>query len=155
MNKILKNKGVATLPIVMVLGMMALAIVVSLTTISFNELNSSQGSGESSMALFYAEGGARDALVRIVRDKNYTCSSMDCYSIDFNTSGCTNNTDCAKVSVSGGIGTITDPKIIVSRGIMKLSSRKVEVRVVLDGGTTDASLQNGEITSAVWTEITD
>lgn len=150
-----KNRGIATLPTVMVIGMMALAVVVSITSMAFNELLISQGQTQSSSALFYAEGGARDALVRIARKKNYTCSTTDCYSIDFITSGCSTDDGCAKVSVSSGIGTNADPKIITSKGIMKASARTIQVSVVLDSGTTSASLQNGEITSTTWTELTN
>ena len=153
--KTLNNKGIATLPTVMILGMMTLAIVVSITSMAFNELLISQGASQSSNALFYAEAGARDALTRIARNKNYTCSTTDCYSLDFINNGCSNNTDCAKVTVSAGLGTTGDPKIITSKGIMKSSNRSVQVSVVLDSGTTDTSLQNGEITSSTWTELTN
>ena len=153
--KISKNDGIATLPTVMVLGMMTLAVVVSITSIAFNELFISQGLAQSSNALFYAEGGARDALTRIVRKKNYTCSTTDCYSIDFVTNGCTNNSGCAKVSVSSGLGTTANPKIIMSKGIMKAGMRRIQVSVILDNGTTVASSQNGEITSTTWTELTN
>lgn len=153
--KISKNDGIATLPTVMVLGMMTLAVVVSITSIAFNELFISQGLAQSSNALFYAEGGARDALTRIARKKNYTCSTTDCYSIDFVTNGCTNNSDCARVSVSSGLGTSANPKIIMSKGIMKAGMRRIQVSVILDNGTTVASSQNGEITSTTWTELTN
>lgn len=150
-----KNKGIAALPTVIVIGVMALAVVVSITSISFNELLISQGQSQSTNALFYAESGARDALLKIAREKNYVCSTTDCYVIDFVTNGCTNSTDCAKVTVSSGLGTTADPKIVTSKGIMKSSSRTLQVSVVLDSGTTTTSLQNGEITSAVWTELTN
>lgn len=153
MIKIFKNRGIATLPTVIVLGMMILAVVVSITSLTLNGLLISQGQSQSSSALFYAEAGARDALVRIARDKNYTCATVDCYSIDFVTSGCANSTDCAKVSVSAGLGTTADPKIITSKGIMKASNRRMQVSVTLDGGTTVASSQNGQITSTIWTEL--
>lgn len=153
--KITNNKGIATLPTVMILGMMTLAIVISIASLAFNELLISQGASQSANALFYAEAGARDALTRIARDKNYSCVSTDCYSLDFITNGCSNNTDCAKVSVSAGIGTTADPKIITSKGIMKASTRRVQVDVLLDSGTTTAALQNGEITSSTWTELTN
>ncbi len=157
---ILKNKGIATLPTVIVLGMMVLAIVVSITSMSFSGLMISQGQAQSSNALFYAEGGARDALTKIARDKTYvcdvtnSCNIVGYYSLDFVTNGCTNNTDCAQVSVSSGIGTTLDPKIIISKGIMKTSTRKMQVSVILDNGTTDSNLQNGEITGITWTELT-
>lgn len=153
MTKILKNKnrGVATLPTVIIIGMMALAVVVSITAVTFNELLISQGSSQSSSALFYAEGGVRDALTRIARNKNYTCNTTDCYSVDFITNGCTNGTDCAKISVSTGTGTNANPKIITSKGIMRASIRTMQVSVILDGGTgTD-----GQITSTIWAEVTN
>jgi len=158
---IIKNKGIATLPTVIVLGMMILAVVVSMTSMTLSGLMISQGSTQSSNALFYAEAGARDALTKIARDKTYVCSitnscnTVGYYSLDFITNGCANNTDCAQVSVSAGIGTTTDPKIIVSKGIMKTSTRRMQVSVVLDNGTTDASIQNGEITGTTWTELTN
>ena len=151
---ITKNKGIATLPTVIVLGMMILAVVVSMTSITLSGLMISQGQTQSSNALFYAEAGARDALTKIARDKNYTCSTTDCYSLDFVTNGCSLLTDCAMISVSAGTGVTGDPKIIISKGIMKTSTRRMQVSVILDGGTSTASLQNGEITSAVWTELT-
>lgn len=150
-----KNKGIATLPTIMVIGMMALAVVVSVTAITFNELLISQGSAQSSSALFYAESGARDALMRIARNKNYTCDTVDCYGIDFIEGGCDNDTDCSLVSVSAGVGTTADPKIITSKGVMRASIRTMQVSVILDSGTEDTSLQNGEITSSSWVELVE
>src|ERR1035437_9233490 len=144
MKKIFKkNKGIAALPTVIILGMVALAIVVSITTVTFNELLISQGQAESSNALFYAEGGVRDALIRIARNKNYTCSVTDCYSIDFISNGCANGNGCSKISVSSGVGTTADPKIITSKGIMQVSTRVMQVSVILDNGTAVLSNQSG------------
>ena len=147
--KRLTTRGVATLPTVLVLGVMALAIAVGITAVSLTESFISQGGAQSSRALFYAESGARDALVKIARNKNYTCSAVDCYTIDFSTNGCSLLNDCAKVSVSAGVGTGGDPKIITSKGIMKSSTRRIQVSVVFDASA------NGEIASATWTELTN
>lgn len=149
--KISNNQGIATLPTVIFIGLMTLVVVVSITSIALNELLISQGASQSSSAIFYAESGARDALTRIARDKNYTCGTADCYSIDFITNGCANSTDCSKVSVSSGTGATGNPKIITSKGIMKASTRTVQVNVILDGGTA----LNGQITSTTWTELTN
>ena len=155
MTKIFKNRGIATLPTVIVIGLVALAVVASITSMSLNELLISQGSAQSASALFYAEAGARDALTRIARNKNYSCSVADCYSLDFVTNGCSAGDSCAKISVSSGVGSTGDPKIIVSKGIKGASIRKMQVTVILDGGTSTASLQNGQITSTAWIELTD
>src|SRR5574343_222236 len=87
------QSGVATLPTVILLGIMALVIAVGVETLSFTELMISQGGAQSSRALFYAEAGARDALIKIDRNKNYTCATTDCYSIDFSTNGCSTGND--------------------------------------------------------------
>jgi hypothetical protein len=156
----IKKRGIATLPTVMLLGMMTLAVVVSIASLTLNQLFISQGQSQSQNALFYAEGGARDALTRIARDKNYicdgtnSCNGVGYYSLDFSTNGCANNTECAKVTVSG-TGVTGDLKTIVSTGVMKSSTRKMQVTVLLDGGTSNVSLQKGEITSASWTELTN
>lgn len=148
MKRPLKN-GVATLPTVMVLGVMALVVAVSVTTLSYTELFISQGGSQSTRALFYAEAGARDALVKIARKKNYTCSAVDCYTIDFSSNGCSTGNDCAKVSVSAGVGTIGDPKIIVSKGVMKSSTRTIQVSVLIDSDGQIAT----STAQTVWTEI--
>lgn len=152
------TRGVATLPTVMVLGIVALVVAVSITAVSLSESFISQGSAQSSRALFYAEAGARDALIKIARNKSYTCSGSApnyCYTIDFSTNGCSLGNDCAKVAVSSGVGTTADPKIIISKGIMKASSRTLQVSVILDSGTSVVASQYGLITSATWSELTN
>lgn len=148
MKRPLKH-GVATLPTVMVLGVMALVVAVSVTTLSYTELFISQGGSQSTRALFYAEAGARDALVKIARKKNYTCSAVDCYTIDFSLNGCSTGNDCAKVSVSAGVGIIGDPKIITSKGVMKSSTRTIQVSVLIDSDGQIAT----STAQTVWAEI--
>jgi len=143
-------RGIATLPTVMLLGIVTLAVAVSLATISFSESFISQSSAQSAKALFYAEAGARDALIRLARDKNYVCSATDCYEIAFFTDGCAAAlSGCARVSVSTGVGTVGDPKVITSKGLMQASSRTINVSVIFD---SDA---NGEIATTTWSENTN
>lgn len=137
------QRGVATLPTVMLLGVMALVVAVSITTLSFTELFISQGSAQSSRAHFYAEAGARDALIKIARNKTYLCGTSDCYSVNFTANGCTLSRDCAKVQVTGN----DTSKTITSKGIMNANTRTLQVALTLD---TD-----GLITGAVWTEVTN
>ena len=136
-------RGVATLPTVMLLGVMALVVAVSITTLSFTELFISQGSAQSSRAHFYAEAGARDALIKIARNKTYLCATTDCYSVNFSSNGCTLSKDCAKVQVTGN----DTSKTITSKGIMNANTRTLQVALTLD---TD-----GLITSATWNEVTN
>lgn len=150
LNPLFYPRGIASLPTVIVLGVVILAISVSIATVSFSELFISQGSAQSSKALFYAEAGARDALVKISRNKHYICTSTDCYTIEFVTNGCGPTLDgCAKVSVNAGVGTIGDPKVITSKGLMQLSSRTINVSVILD------SSSDGTIATTTWSENTN
>ncbi|MCK9344617.1 MAG: hypothetical protein M0P64_00645 [Candidatus Pacebacteria bacterium] len=135
------SRGVATLPTVMVLGVLMLIVAVSVTTLSFTELFISQGSAQSSRAHFYAESGARDALIKIARNNTYLCATTDCYQIDFSTQGCTLLNDCAKVQVTGN----DTLKTITSKGIMKSSTRTLQVVVTLDA--------DGAITNTAWSEV--
>ncbi len=139
----LRSRGVATLPTVMLLGVMALVVAVSITTLSFTELFISQGSAQSSRAHFYAESGARDALIKIARNKTYLCATTDCYSVDFSTNGCTLSKDCAKVQVTGD----ATSKTITSKGIMNANKRTLQVVVTLNS--------DGEITGSAWSEVTN
>lgn len=154
-SKIKKQSGIATLPTVMVLGMLTLTVAVGITSVALTDSFISQSSSQSLRALSYAEGGARDALLKISRNKNYSCVATDCYNIDFNTNGCSLGTGCAKVSVSSASGDTANPKVITSKGIMNSSIRTIEVSVILDGGTDDPALSHGLITSTTWTELTN
>ncbi len=139
MRTIKKNKGIATLPTVIVIGIMALAVVVSITSIALNELIMSQGQAASGTALFYSEAGARDALIKIARNKKYTCSvAANCH-VNFNT------TDYSEVLVTTNVDDTV--KTITSKGIIKSISRSVQVIANLD--TT------GKITSTTWSELTN
>jgi len=134
-----KNKGIATLPTVIVIGIMVLAIVISITSISLNELFISQGQAQSGTALFYAEAGARDALIKIARNKNYVCSvAIDCH-VDFNA------TDYAEVLVSTNVDNTV--KTVTSKGVIKSISRSIQVVANLD--------TNGKIISTAWSELTN
>lgn len=149
MMKQLKSSGVASIPIVLVFGILIVAVGVGITAISFTEGVIAQGGYQSARALLYAEGGARDALVRLARDKNYTCATTDCYSVNFAANGCSSGTACARVSVSAGVGSLADPKVVVSKGQVGLNSRSLQVDVIFD------SAQNGEIATTTWREFTN
>jgi len=140
---------VAAIPIVLVLLLLSVAVALEVTSVVVTQTLVSQSQDTSSQAYRYAETGARDALVRIARDKTYTCAIEDCYAIDFVTNGCMTNDGCARVSVSAGTGTVGDPKVITSEGQVRSAIRKVQVEVVYDAAL------DGEITSTVWRELTN
>lgn len=142
------QRGVASIPIVMAFGILIVAVAIGVTALSYTEMFAARGSYDSARALTYADAGARDALERIARNKLYACATTNCYSIDMLTNGCLNANACAYVSVSAGMGSSTDPKIITSQGVSGLSVRTLQATVQFD------SSQNGQISSVRWAEIT-
>ena len=147
MKKINDQRGIIAISAVAALAILILAVGVGITAFSFNEVFVAEGQRKSTKARLYAEAGARDALVRIARDKTYNCTSEDCYSIDFVTNGCSANEGCARVSVSSGSGSSSDPKIITSKGRVTSITRKIQVDVVFD------SSLHGEIATTTWREV--
>lgn len=141
------RRGAATLPTIIALTILILAVGVSITAVSFTEGLISVGQENSAQALAYAEAGARDALIKLTRNKNYTCISPNCYSINFVSNGCITDDGCARITVSAGAGTSGDPRIIVSEGKVKSSVRKIQTSV-----TFDVAL-NGEIATTTWSEL--
>lgn len=141
------RRGAATLPTIIALTILILAIGVSITAISFTESLISVGQGNAAQALVYAEAGARDALTKLTRNKNYTCVTTGCYAISFVPEGCTTNDGCARMSVSAGAGTIGDPRIITSEGKAKNSIRTMQISVMFDAAG------NGEIATTTWSEL--
>lgn len=141
--------GLASLPTVMAITILILAIGIGISAVSFSEILITSGHQQSAQAFVYAEVGARDALIKISRNKNFTCASEDCYLLDSVPAGCYSGEGCAKVSVSAGVGSVADPKVITSKGIVNINIRRIQVDVVYD-----ASL-NGEIASTTWRELVD
>ncbi len=64
-----QQKGIATLPTIFALIILVVAVSVGISALSLSASFISLGSYQSSQALVYAEAGARDALLRIVRNK--------------------------------------------------------------------------------------
>lgn len=143
------ERGVIALPAVLALSIIILALIIGISAMTFNEGFVSLGGVQSAKALNYADVGARDALLRIGRNKNYNCTApalpTGCYQIDTVANGCATNEGCARVTVDNG----TSPKIINVEGRATSFTRKIQVNV-----TFDASL-NGEITSTQWQELTN
>lgn len=141
------NRGVASLPTIIALTVIILAIGIGITSLALTESLISAGQKQSSQALFYAEAGARDALIKIARNKKYECPAADCYSIPFTAGGCTTNEGCARVSVSAGAGSQVSPKIITSAGVVRSNTKKLQITVVFDTNI------DGEIATSTWQEI--
>jgi Flp pilus assembly protein TadG len=150
LKNILKNSfGFATLPTILAVSGMIIVVAAGIAASTYTETQSTAVDLQSAAALRAAESGANDALMRIARNKNYSCVTIDCYSFDIQTNGCAAGTGCAKVTVSAGAGTAGDPKIITAKGLVQNDTRKLQVNVVYDASGY------GQINSATWQEITN
>ena len=146
MKYIFSKKGVATIPIILALTILVIAIGLAISTVAFNEAFIAQDFSRSSQALVYAEAGARDALIKITRNGKYNTVISGPYTIDFVENGCTSSYGgCATVEVDSN----TNPKLITSEGRVKNNIRKVRVAVTFD---VDGYWV---ITGATWQEVTD
>ena len=134
----IKKPGIASIPTVMVLMALILSAGIVISSMSVSDNLSVAQSNNSDKALNYAELGAKDALERIVRNKDYTGS----YNLELLSGGCANPySGCVVVSVNAA----STPKIITSEGQMGDVKRKVQVNVDLDA--------NGLITNYFWQEL--
>src|SRR3990167_9103418 len=102
------------------------------TMIVITELLAVSGERQTREAYLYAETGARDALLRVAKNKNYSCfSGTGCpYQILFAPNGCETFDGCAFVQVNSGAGTLAN-----------------QITIIFDAE------QNGEIVSTSWQEL--
>ena len=147
LNSKTSQQGVAALPIIMALSVLLLAVGLGITAVSLAENFITLSQKQGVQALVYAQSGAQDALVKIVRNKNFSCTTTDCYTINMAANGCSTSSACATVTVSAGTGAAGDPKIITAKGIVNSNIRKIRINLTYDAST------NGEITSYIWNEL--
>src|SRR3989344_8944732 len=125
------QRGVALLPVILVLFGLVMVVGVAIAGISVSENTISSTKDASDEALAIAESGIQDALMKLARDKDFT--SVGGYNL----------------SVSGGTATIIVPsgssKDITSTGALNNKTRKIQLTVNADA--------NGKITQSGWTEV--
>lgn len=136
--KNIKKPGVASVPTVIVLMALIVSAGVVISSISISDNLSVSQSNNSDKALNYAQLGAKDALERVVRNKDYTGA----YNLELVSGGCVDPfIGCVSVTVNPD----SNPKIINSEGQMGEVKRKIQVNVNLD--------ENGLITNYAWQEL--
>lgn len=136
------SSGIATIPVVIIFTFLVLVVGVAIALISSNETFDVLFFVNSSKALNYAQTGAKDALIKITRNKDFSFPSPS-YNIEFATNGCTNYDGCATVTVT----TNGNNRTITSQGRSKNSIRRIQVDITLS--------TYGEITSSTSTELTN
>jgi hypothetical protein len=141
----LKNNdkpGIASIPTVIVLLALILSAGALIASISISDNLSVSESNNSDKALNYAQLGAKDALEKVARNKDYATSSS---LLNIVSGGCTSPyRGCASTSVAIKTSTTTQ---IISWGLLGDSIRKIQVDVNLDPNG------NGLISSHAWQEF--
>ncbi|MFZ2310124.1 MAG: hypothetical protein WAW11_01110 [Patescibacteria group bacterium] len=133
-----KKSGIASIPTVLVLMALILSAGILMASISISDNTSVSEGNSSEKALNYAQLGAKDALERIVRNKDY----VGTYNLDITPGSCSSvPVACAVVTVSAG----SSPKVINVEGQKGDAKRKIQVDANLDS--------NGLITSYNWQEL--
>jgi hypothetical protein len=134
----LKQSGMASIPTVVVLTLLIVSAAALVASISISDNLSTAETNNSDKALNYAQLGAKDALERIVRNKDYTGT----YNIEMVSGGCAAPyAGCATVTVDAA----SNPKNISAEGRLKDIQRRIQVGADLDS--------NGLITSYTWKEL--
>jgi hypothetical protein len=136
--KIFKKEqaGLASLPTVLVLIALIISVGVFVSAVSVSDNLSVSGAGASDRALNYARSGARDALERIARNKDY----VEDYDIAAVPDGCAEPFyGCVSVNVAAG-----NPKMISTVGRAGDFIRKIQVAATLDA--------DGLVLDYDWTE---
>lgn len=131
-------RGVMALPSIIMISLFVLVAGIGLASSGFFESIMGYGDSDGRKALFVAEAGAEDAFQRVVR--NRLCNEggiPSCTSYAFSAGEGT-----ATVGVAG-----TNPKTIVSSGVVRGAQRSVQVVVSFD------ALEKATQTS--WQEITN
>lgn len=134
-----KNKGIAALPVLILLTLIILLVGIAVSGVGFIEGALALDQTQSREAYYIAEMGINDALMKLARDKNFVYASPG-YCLN---NAC--NTDrYANITVTG-----TDVKIITSDGFVKNKQRRIQVT------TQNIQTNNGKIiiNAGDWKEL--
>ncbi|MBI2013688.1 MAG: hypothetical protein HYS87_02590 [Candidatus Colwellbacteria bacterium] len=150
------NRGVVSLPVVIVLAFITLAVGIAVTAIGFGEVSVSAEDVGASVALTYAEAGAREALRKIsVSPFDTFATTTDDFHIAFQDNGCDTDpgADCVRVTMED---TAANTIEIISKGEHTVGGR-ANVRTVKVTVTQYASADDSYveeiISNAVWEDF--
>lgn len=142
LRKIFEGKGVATLPVVILIGSLVIEIGIASAFIAYYLNQSGFGAKLSAQAFTAAKAGIEDAKIRIVRDKNFT-PSPNPYTLSFGTYS-------AQVTVCRDLKTVSSPcdtamsgKFeVTALGIAFTKRRQVRAVIYVDSLTGETKLES-------------
>lgn len=138
------ERGAALMPLILVFAGLVVMTGLAFASISISHSIAVEGEYGASRALHYAEAGLNDALMRVVRDRNYLCTTEDCYTIDLASNGCANGTACVWVRVQEGAS--STGRLITARGKSGGNERVLERSFFFD------EPMNGLVSNVIWCE---
>lgn len=121
----LPRRGIAVLPVMLLIGAIVIEIAIVGSILAFFGSTSNLAIRASQEALFTARAGVEDALIKIVRNKDFITVSPYTLSINSGT-----RTTTATTSVSG-----TNPKTIVAVSTVLHRTKTVRAVVNVDSIT--------------------
>jgi len=133
----LNEKGVMALSSVLVLSLILLVLGLAMAFSGFVQSNIAFNQDKAAIAFYVAEAGAKDAMQKVIRNKNYSNAG---YSIVMSEGN-------ANIAVSKDVPA-PDRTEILSTGIVGANTKKV--RVVLNTNADNDG--NGKITIVSWEE---
>lgn len=136
-KKLLNEKGAMALSSILALSIILLALGLAMAFSGFIQSDITYNQDKAAIAFFIADAGAKDALEKVVRNKNYSNTG---YTLTFADGS-------ANIVVSKDILAI-DRTEILSTGVSGENTKKV--RVVLNTNTNNDG--NGKVTIESWEE---
>lgn len=132
-----KNKGIAALPVLILLTLIILLVGIAVSGVGFIESALALDQTQSREAYYIAEMGVNDALVKLTRNKDFI-------SIGYCLNNACNTDRYASITVAG-----TNVKTITSDGFVKNKQRRIQVT------TQDVQINNGKIiiNAGDWKEL--
>ena len=136
------NRGAASLLTILAVASLTLVIGITLSSTGFIESSAVGGQVKTDEIFIAAQAGAKDALMRLARDKNYT--SPGGYSLSVGSASVIITVENIPLSSCyGGIG--SNQACVVSIASLDNKSRRVEMILNIDSG--------GKITQVSWKDL--
>lgn len=149
MNKFLARgfyeKGAMALSSIMVLAAILLALGLAMASSGFIQSNIVFNQGKSNSAFYLTEAGAKDAMQRVARNKNYSNAG---YILNL-TNGSANVVVCHNDDIITCSNIAVQQTEILSTGVSGTNTKKIRAVLDINAGNDG----NGKITVVSWEEV--
>lgn len=126
------EKGAASIPLVLGIGILVFLIAISVTSVETARIYLTQANTDGAQALQYAEGGIRDALEQLARDRDLGTTTPVVFNIDMATSGCVTLRACTQVAINNSASATSTARIISALGYYRNARKGLQASVLFD-----------------------